>query len=223
MNLLNYNRSTFLKIITKYYLISLIILIVFAYNGHCQVFGLVGKKMSVSDNLVTEEYLKSIKVDSGDFLFHEDNYRIHCKIIELYYGDYKKDTITFETATIHNIKPYENLLLFLLKLRVNGEYHQIYQLPIGVYKTREKRWASPYIEDMRRYPKLKPQKIFFEQEVSYDIGNYSVEYIKKHYPTPYYEIRENKAVAIYGIDAEDLAIAIKEKYDASMLKGNKSK
>jgi hypothetical protein len=38
----------------------------------------------------------------------------------------------------------------------------------------------------------------FEKELSFDIGTYSDEYIKKHYPSPYFEIKENRAIAVYG-------------------------
>jgi hypothetical protein len=82
-----------------------------------------------------------------------------------------------------------------------------------VYKTKDNRWASPYAwlayylckfrEDC--VLPVKPQKILFEKEVSFDLSVYSdMEYIKRRYPSPYFDIKDNRAIAVYGHYLEDL-------------------
>jgi hypothetical protein len=34
---------------------------------------------------------------------------------------------------------------------------------------------------------------------------YDDEYIKKHYPSPYYKIKKDKAIAVQGVYAEELS------------------
>lgn len=93
-----------------------------------------------------------------------------------------------------------------------GEYcgklvHVKYQFS-DVYKTIDGRWAAPYQAwDYKRSGDsvtVQPERIVFANPLEYNIKNASKELVEQAYPAPYYEIRGDKAVAIYGNYVEDL-------------------
>lgn len=138
------------------------------------------------------------------------------KILELFQGNIKEKKISF-LVPCKNDKTYlinhNYVLLFLIKK--NGEYHLLKNQLTDVFLTKSNRWASPYsYEFYKSFDKcqigIKPHKIKFKEKPIYDLNNYTFESIANYYPSPYYMINNNKAIAIYGNYAEDL-IEIKKK------------
>ncbi|MDD4921009.1 MAG: hypothetical protein PHS30_00875 [Bacteroidales bacterium] len=174
----------------------------------------VGKKIAI-----TKQGSPSVSVDT--FITKKDTvfilkikfqkYKATYKIEKIYCGDYSSDTISFFTYSDEPIIPilskYENIMLFLYK--ENDVYYHKKKLFFDVYQTKKGEWASDYsYEDYNRPDSktftVKPEKIKFKNKLSYVISNYKEEYIKKHFPSPYYIIKKNKAIAVYGNYAPEL-------------------
>ncbi|MEL1244118.1 hypothetical protein AAEO56_07600 [Flavobacterium sp. DGU11] len=129
-------------------------------------------------------------------------------VLKNVYGDYANDTINFtfyENYGHHDLEKYNTVLLYLADncgelVSVQGEFSDVYQTTDG-------RWAAPYrLSDKLAVGSatVKPEKIDFAKPLEYDIKNTSREWIEQMYPAPYYEVRGDKAIAIYGNYAEDL-------------------
>ena len=132
------------------------------------------------------------------------------KILQLIHGTYKADTIEF-TVFDHYGKPsfskYKTVLLFV-SINDGKLYHEKYQY-FGLYLTKNGKWASPYPSSDYNHPykdsiTVRPEKIEFRSEVSFPLAKLTKEQIEIWYPTPYYEIRDGKAIAIYGNYIDDL-------------------
>ena len=130
------------------------------------------------------------------------------KILENVYGNYENDTIKF-SAYDHYGTPafseYKNVLLYVGKY-CDELFHIKYQFA-DVYKTKNNRWATPYQSDdykrIKDKEKYIPEIIDFAEPVEYDIKGASQEYIERRFPKPYYEIKNDKAIAVYGNYIED--------------------
>jgi hypothetical protein len=173
--------------------------IIFGYSQKKQLLVFVGEKI---------EFMKDTVVDTENI--GPDDYIVVYKIVKLLSGKPEKDTVSCYTAdeweTPPELTKYANALVFLAQL-TDGYYCLYY---FDVYRTKDNRWASPSYYCKEGYEYLykermdKPQRVPFENELSFDISKYSDEYIKKHYPSPYFEIRENRAIAVYGHYLDDL-------------------
>jgi CubicO group peptidase (beta-lactamase class C family) len=126
------------------------------------------------------------------------------KIIQLVYGNYSKDTIEFEAYDHYGtpaFSQFKHVLLYVSNYK-GKYYHEKYQYD-DVYKTRDGRWAGTY-QLSYDSPAIKPVKIDFVEEVSYPIIS-PVGYDRyDELPEPYFIRTGNKAVAVYGVYAEDL-------------------
>lgn len=159
-----------------------------------QIFVFVGEKIEV-DYAKRKNYCNMISMDS--------KFNAKYKIIKNVFGDFQNGTIKF-SAYDHYGKPafgeYKNVLLYVGKY-CNELFHIKYQFA-DVYKTKNNRWATPYQSDDYRRLKdeslFKPEIIDFAEPVEYDIKSASKEYIDKRFPKPYYQITDEKAIAIYG-------------------------
>lgn len=132
------------------------------------------------------------------------------KILQLINGSYTQDTIEFFVFD-HYGEPafsrYTTVLLFVSNSK-GKLYHQKYQY-FDLYLTTENKWASPYSSGDYNHPfkdkiTVKPEKIYFKEEISFPIDNLSSEKIQTWFPKPYYEIKNGKAIAIYGNHVDDL-------------------
>src|SRR5262249_36197486 len=114
---------------------------------------------------------------------------------------------TYDHYGIPAFSKYEYVLLFVSNY--NGKlYHEKYQY-FDVYKTKNGRWANSYkVEDYKhefnKNTKVKPELINFVKEVSYNIKGFSKEDIKYLFPSPYFKILGDKAIAVWGNYAEQL-------------------
>jgi hypothetical protein len=186
----------------------------------------VGEKIKIKEivrkeepPVKTDEIKTSISSDSnGEFtteevtiqFYHE--YKAKYKILKNVYGDLEMDTIEFK-AYDHfgtpDFSKYKYVLLYVTKH--NGEFYHIRHEYSALYKTKDNRWAGTYSPDYF-YPdnpyaqntKIKPELIDFKSDVVIDIKNYSNDEIIKWFPEPYFKIKKNKAIAIYGNYIEDI-------------------
>jgi hypothetical protein len=145
--------------------------------------------------------LEELPYNVNDF---DEKFIAKYRIIERVYGEFLKDTITFEVHDHYGIPPftnYQHVLLFISE--INGKfYHEKYQY-FDVYRTKNGKWASPYSTDDYGHPynvntSVKPEKIDFLKEVSYDVEGWKKSEIVANYPQPFYKIRKNKAIAVFG-------------------------
>lgn len=128
------------------------------------------------------------------------------KIIENIYGNYTSDTIRFKAYDHYGVpafSEYENVMLFV-SLESDGElYHLKYQF-FDLYKTKDGKWASPYIgygcydPDIKDEIDIKPVRIKFDPSVSFDISRFENSDIKYYYPDKYFSIKNGKAYPKYG-------------------------
>jgi hypothetical protein len=206
--------------IMKKYLIILITFQLFTSIVYSQdsTLVIVGQKVSVSDivynpivdtltnfDKIIDTYTKK-EVDTIIILRIDDradnsvNKAIY-KVLEVVRGEFKKDVINFTYIDRRHISSSNEILLVFHKW---GQNYFLKQQPVEVYKTKDNRWACPYIAEIDKYPQIKLQKLRFKPKLVFDVSMYDDEYIKKHYPSPYYKIKKNKAFAVQGIYAEEL-------------------
>jgi hypothetical protein len=187
----------------KYLLVLTLLLnfVIFGYSQKKQLLIFVGEKI---------EFMKDTVVDTENI--GPEDYIVFYKIVKLLSGNPEKDTISCYTADEWHTPPelttYENALVFLYKFEWPGEDHYRCLHDFDVYKTKDNQWASHYawIEyyNNRRNIDVKPQKILFEKELSFDLSVCRDDEIKRWYPAPYYEIKDNRAIAVYGHYLDDL-------------------
>jgi hypothetical protein len=132
------------------------------------------------------------------------------KILQQVYGKFKADTIEF-LAFDHYGTPafskYKYVMLFVSNY--NGKlYHEKYQF-FDVYKTKDGRWASSYKvgdyqHDYNKNTTVKPELIDFVKQVSYNIKGRNKEDIDYLFPSPYFKIVGQKAVAVWGNYIDEL-------------------
>lgn len=164
------------------------------------IFIFIGEKIKV------EQFTPQLEPDA---ILMDAAFEAEYKVLKGIYGYYPHDTIRFEAYDHYGFPPfgkYKNVLLFLFQAQ--GEYfHMKYQF-FPLYKTKDGRWASCYSTDYNREDiqstDLKPEIIDFAEEVSFDIEGLSDEAVAEYYPSPYFKIEGNKAIAVWGNYVEDL-------------------
>ena len=132
------------------------------------------------------------------------------KILQQVYGTFKSDTIEFLVFDHYGtpaFSKYKHAMLFVSGY--NGKlYHEKYQY-FDIYKTKNGRWASSYKVDdyhhiFNKNTKVKPELIDFVKQVSYDLKGRSKEDIEYLFPSPYFKIDGQKAIAVWGNYVEEL-------------------
>jgi hypothetical protein len=215
----------------KKYLMTVTVFFIFTLVGYSQdtMLAIVGKKVSVSKHPVTApmkiDTLVNTVTDRGKIIdtiliLHmiEHITKASYKVSELICGDLKKDTVTFVFHYTDHVSSSNDMLLFLSK---NDEDYILKRKPVEVYKTVNNRWACLYTTEMDKYSQIKFQKLRFKPELAFDISMYNDEYIKKHYPSPYYKIKKYKAVAVQGIYADEFSQKIIQENSSGALNFNK--
>ncbi len=143
------------------------------------------------------------KVKEGTILM-DQAFKAKYKILKNVYGDLKQDSIEFVAYDHYGIPPFSKHKYVLLYIVKEGEnlYHSKYQFS-ALYKTKENKWAGIYSKydyghSFNKNTSIKPEKINFEPIVEIDLKESSKETISKWYPKPYFYIKDNKAIAVYG-------------------------
>lgn len=163
------------------------------------LFAFVGEKIEVAP----------IKVEEGSMYYR---FIAKYRILQRVYGNYPNEIIEFEVFD-HFGEPqfskFKNVLLFVSKY--NGKYYQEEYMYNDVYKTKDGRWAGTYAtndygHDYNKKTSVEPVRIEFADEVDYPtlLRDDQGKVMKLSYPSPYFEIRGDKAVAVYGNYIEDL-------------------
>lgn len=151
--------------------------------------------------------VKEIPYEPGDF---DAGFIAKYKVLQMVYGNYTKDTIEFEASDHYGTPPfseYKNVLLFVVE--DEGKYYHEKYMYNDVYITRSGKWAGSYAggdygHEFNYNTTVKPQKINFLEEVSYNIEGRTKEEAEIIFPKPYYKISRDKAIAVYGNYIEEL-------------------
>ncbi len=172
---------------------------VFSKQNNSKYFVFIGEKVS----------FEHVQPKEGERAF-DSQYLSTYKIIAPVLGEYDGNEIVF-TAFDHYGKPtfleYEHVLLYLV-LQDGRYYHSKYQYT-PLYKTVDDRWAGSYstydyTHSYNENTKIKPEKIDFLNPVIIDISDYENADLQLWFPTPYYQIKGNTAIAVYGNYVEQL-------------------
>jgi hypothetical protein len=189
----------------KRYLFVLAILFNFAtagYSHESKLLVFVGKKIEVSIDTYGNFSLSKDAIGAPFFF-------ATYQVLQVVRGNFEKDTISFYISDDTKTK-YENSLFFLHQV-VDGYYCLDC---VDVYRTEDNRWAGLYDQEYRgginEAVRVHPVKISFEKELSFDLSANSDEYIEEHYPSAYYCVEKNRAVALYG-NSLNILLKLKER------------
>jgi len=141
----------------------------------------------------------------------KEGYVASYRILKLINGHYSADTITFHAYDHDGMPAFSNYDHGLLFVYPNGYgyLHTKYTF-YPVYKTKNEKWAGVYAagDYQNNYFKDKitvnPEKIDFSDKLSFDLAKVTSEMKEYYYPAPFFTIRNNKAVPVYGNYVEDL-------------------
>ena len=140
----------------------------------------------------------------------DSRYVAKYKILQWLNGSYDKDTIEFIVYDHYGtpgFSKFKTVLLFVSYYE-GKLYHEKYQY-FSLYLTTDNKWASPYSSSDYSHPfkdsiTVKPEKIQFKEKVTFNVARLSPDQLYTWFPLPYYEIKNGKAIAIYGNYIEDL-------------------
>ena len=160
----------------------------------------IGEKISV-EGAQRPYYCNFISMDS--------EFRARYRVLNNIYGRLHNDTIQFTAYDHYGIPKFSNYQTVLLFV---SEYcqefiHQKYQY-FPLYKTVDNRWAAPFpaaaYTTQPAASILKPHRLTFREPVITDITGFDPAWITQHFPSPYYRIENNKAIAEYGSYVDEL-------------------
>ncbi len=162
------------------------------------LFVFVGEKISVT-KLPRRQYSM------------DNSFKAKYRILKRVEGNFNGDTIEFAVFDHYGTPRFSRFTYALLYVRPkSGIYYHEKYLFNDVYKTKSGRWAGAYsIEDYEhdynKGTKIKPVKIDFVEEVSYDtLEEIDGEKVRRWYPAPYFKSSGNKAIVVYGNYIEEL-------------------
>jgi hypothetical protein len=143
-------------------------------------------------------------------------FRAKYKIIQMMYGKYRNDTISFEAFDHYGVPSflhYKNALLYVTRSK-RKYYHEAYLFD-DVYKTKNGKWAGPYQRSYTpKTPLIKPEKIDFEEQVAFAMSmvcyDGMIRCLDYAYPTPYFRHEGDSAIAEYGNYIEELVLEEKQ-------------
>lgn len=157
----------------------------------------------------------------------EDCTSTHCydkfagqyKVIKKICGNYNKNEITFLIDGYYD-KPYfadyKNCLFYLSRKRNSKDTFALltYQFD-DVYRTKDGEWASPFSSrNYREYDStkgnIKPRRIEYVEDVTYNVKGFSRNKLNRHFPSSYFTINNKTAIAQYGNYVEELVQMKKE-------------
>jgi hypothetical protein len=160
-----------------------------------RLFVFIGEKIDVHEI--------ELKAKPGQILM-DGAFLAKYRVIEKVYGDYSKDTISFQAFDHYGFPPFAKFRYVLLYVsEYEGKlYHEKYQYS-PVFKAKNGRWAGPYAQQDYNHPfagsiKIKPEKIDFGLDAVFTLERQDTAYINRVFPKPYYRFEENKAIPIIG-------------------------
>ncbi|ASB47965.1 hypothetical protein [Alkalitalea saponilacus] len=137
----------------------------------------------------------------------KQQYLARYKVIKMFTEHKHIDTVEFITYVPELFK-YEHALLFL-KTSKNGCFSLVNNQFVDIYLDKNNKWASHYASLDYTHPNnihtsLKPVKIDFTKEISFDITDLDNATLQERYPSKYYIFINNKAIAVWGNYIEDV-------------------
>lgn len=206
------------KLLLSIFLITIISEKLVAQTRKDSLFVFVGEKIEVKkiprqrviehvDTIITNgdtTYRKS------EFIRMDDKYLAKYKVLQQVYGSFASDTIEFVSYDHYGVpafSKYKTVLLYVSNY--NGKLIQEKYQFSDVYETKNGRWASgyrtgDYKEDFNKNSTVKPEVTKFKKQISYSIKGRAKEDIADWFPSPYYKIKGNKAIVVYGNYVEEL-------------------
>lgn len=176
-------------------------LVTFGQSKKDSIYVFVGEKISVT----------RFHPEDSDSIIYDSGVKAKYKVIQMIYGSYSYDTIEFEAYDHYGrfrFSNFKNVLLFVSN--ENGKlYHEKYMF-VDVYKTKNGRWAGSYQSAdfnhvLNKNINIKPEPIEFIGEVSYEIPQWvTQDEALQGYPSPYFIIRDRKALVVWGNYVEEL-------------------
>lgn len=187
----------------------------------CSCKGLLSEKRSCNENPQADKLLifvgekievKEMEPDksSDPLALPYAKFKARYKVLEVVCGEYNKKEITFIAYDHYGVpafEQYEHVVLYVYNYK-DTFYHERYLFD-ALYKTKDGEWASPpswfnYNFEDSIVSKIKPRKIEYEKEVSFDVKGQSRKSLANSYPTPYYSIQNKRAIATYGNYLEEI-------------------
>lgn len=176
----------------------------FAQNNKDSLIVFVGEKISVQE-------MPDRNTKDSPVIYMDGEYKASYKILKLLNGYYSADTISFYAYDHYGwpaFSKYNTVLLFVYPYK-DKNVHEKYQF-FPVYKTKDERWAGVYAagDFQNNYYKdsitVQPEKIEFKEKLSFDLAKVDREMKEYFYPEPFFIIKNNKAIPVYGNYIEDL-------------------
>ncbi|MBS1594414.1 MAG: hypothetical protein JST90_08810 [Bacteroidetes bacterium] len=179
-----------------------------------EITPIAGKGITTRFDTIVNGADTTYKLNYFSYDFYQKYYARY-KVLQIVQGSLKSDTINFIVLNhigSPSFSPYETVLLFVYE-KNDTLYHELYQY-FDVYKTSNNRWAGSYSsrDYQGKYDSItvKPERISFQDEVSFKVKSNDPKWIRYVYPKPYYKIKDGRAIAVYGNYVEQLAILRQE-------------
>lgn len=177
----------------------------------------IGEKIEVKYSPEEKKEKLVLRIKGNDSVYvkqhsisMDSRYIAKYKVVKLLNGSFNNDIIEFEVFDHYGeprFSKFNTVLLFVSKH--NGKlYHEKYQY-FDLYKTKDGMWASPYSSSDYNHPSkenitVKPEKISFQNEISFVVDKLTNDELKIWYPSPYFEVKDGRAIAKYGNYIDDL-------------------
>jgi hypothetical protein len=174
--------------------LSIVASLTSAGERNTKYFAFVGEKMSIDP----------VSPESGDIRMDYE-FIVKYRVLKSVYGAFDGEVIEFTVFDHHGtprFSEHRHALLYVQQDHDGKYYHSKYMYS-PLYQTAEGRWAGPYdaYDYSHEYNKeltIQPEPIEFIEPVSVDISQVPIELVDEYYPTPYYRIEGQRAIALYG-------------------------
>lgn len=133
----------------------------------------------------------------------DKSFRARFKVLKPVYNNLPADTLEF-LSYVHLGEPlfshFEHSIIFVIKSN-EGYIHARY-LSSPVYKTENGKWAVPY--DATAYnhqdnnTNIVPERIDWKTHPKFDAGGIPSHELHELYPPPFYKVKGDTAIAVYG-------------------------
>ena len=156
-----------------------------------------------------KNFVSEVKQKDEEVLFDKE-YTANYKVIKNIYGQLDSENITFTVFDHYGVPPFSHYKTVLLYVcLIEGKYYHEKYLYNQVYETINGKWAGEYAfkdykHEYNKDTKIKPVQISFLKPIKINLSGYDEEIIERVYPKPYYDIKGNEAIVIYGNYAEEL-------------------
>lgn len=169
-------------------------------DSNYNLIAFIGKKLS----------LKLLPRKNCCLLFGSDSeYLATYKVEKMLYGNFSSDTISFKVYDHYGqpeFSKYENVILYILK-KESENIHLKYQFDI-TYKDINNNWYSPYsyLNNKKEVYKseVQPEIVIYKEKIKFKLSDNNPEWNINNFPKPYYKIKRNYAIPIFGYKVNDL-------------------